>query len=91
MDISFLCLPQASLSKAGVASRGEAADGDNGPKGTGTGEDSDSLCLGLTVMGEQQWHQEGEEIKPPIAKMVTCVDGEAGVGLQDSAGKQAKF
>lgn len=87
MDISFLCLPQASLSKAGVASRGEAADGDNTPKRTGTGEDSDSIRLGPTVIGEQQLHQEEKEIKPAIAKMVTCADGKAGVGLQDSAGK----
>lgn len=48
MDISFLCLPQASLPKAGVASRGEAADGSNSPKGTGTGEDSDSTSAVLS-------------------------------------------
>lgn len=91
MDISLLCLPQTSLSEAVVARRGEAADGDNSPKGTGTGEDSDSTRLSTTVMGEQQWDQGGEEIKPAIVKMVTCAGGEAGVGLQDSAAKQAKF
>lgn len=42
-------------------------------------------------MGEQQWDQGGEEIKPAIVEMVTCAGGEAGVGLQDSAAKQAKF
>lgn len=76
----------ASLSKAGVA-----ADGDNSPKRTGTGEDSDSTHLSTAVVGEQQWHQGGEETKPARAKMVTCADGEAGLGLQDSAGKQTKF
>lgn len=31
------------------------------------------------------------ELKPAIAKMVARAEGKAGVWLQDSAGKQAKF
>lgn len=87
----FPCLPEASLSKGGVARRGEAADGDNRQRGTGTGEESDCTHLSTAAMREQQQHWEVAELKPAIVKMVPPAEDEAGVWLQDSAGKQATF
>lgn len=86
----FPCPPEASLSKGGVARRGEAADGDNSQRGTGTGEESYCTHLSPAAMGEQQQqHWEVTELKTVIAKMVAHAEGEAGVWLQDSAGKKA--
>lgn len=74
----FPYLPEASLSKGGVARMGEAAGGDNSRRGTSTGKESDCTHLSTAAMGERQ-HWEGAELKPAIAKMVARAEGEAGV------------